>query len=439
MRLNKKQNYIFLLGFFVIIGATLLLYYSNRPRNLNVILITIDALRPDHLGCYGYKRNTSPNIDKLAKEGIIFTQAISQSCWTWPSIHSLITSTYPSTHGVYFWDQELPNSIPALTQILKEKDYYTGFISGHGGLSNFKRGFNFFQDISGMKAEEITRKAISLIGKNKNRRFFLWLHYMETHSKSYCSLPIEGRSEKDMSMKEIRDYCLKYDAAISKVDNQLKTLLEKLRDFKIYKNSFIFITSDHGEEMGEHLWYFTHGGVLWDSLLKVPLILSCPVLFKNGRTINQQVRHIDIVPTILGILKIKKDNSMEGRSFLPLINNFIKNALYAFSEVKENMEDEKGNPYISNSKWNYTQFSVRGNGYKLILTLNNNGKEYALYNLKTDPKELNNCVNVEKRQFELLKSKLNEWMNRPKPNMASLTKPLDEETKKRLRGLGYLQ
>ncbi len=263
---------------------------------------------------------------------------------------------------------------------------------------------------------------------------------MATHSNYYCNLLRERRTSKTLSIKEIEEHRLNYDAAIRQVDSQLKTLLEKLRDLGIYKNTVIIVTSDHGEEMGEHSWYFTHGGVLWDSLLKVPLILSCPALFKNGKTINQQVQHIDIMPTILEILKIRKANSMEGRSFLPLINNFIRNnSLYAFSEVKENIEDGKGNPYISNGKWNYTQFSIRGKGYKLILTLNNNGKVYALYNLKTDPQELNNLIETEKEQFELLKVELEKWINRPKPNIVSVTKPLDEEMKKRLRSLGYLQ
>ncbi len=120
-KMDKKYLLFIFLLIFVLSVSSILIFIAQKPFRPNILLITIDSLRPDHLGCYGYKRDTSPNIDKIAKEGILFTQAITQAPWTWPSIHSLITSTYPSTHGVYFWDQILPDSISTLTQILKKK------------------------------------------------------------------------------------------------------------------------------------------------------------------------------------------------------------------------------------------------------------------------------------------------------------------------------
>ena len=438
---NRKQKlFIVLLVCLVIVGGIYFFYPLHAPRYPNILLITVDALRPDHLGCYGYKKNTSPNIDKLAREGVMFTQAISQASWTWPSIHSLSTATYPSTHGVHFWDQNLLDSFSTLPQMLRKKGYSTGFISAHGSLSKFNRGFDFFVDISSAKADGITKKAILWIEKNKKNPFFLWLHYMDTHSKSYCSIPIEERSVRDLSKKDIEEGYLRYDMAINYVDAQFKLLLERLKDLGMYRNTLIILTADHGEAMGEHSYYFLHGGTLWDSLIKVPLILSYPTRFKESKIINQQVQFIDIVPTILEMLKIKIPGYMEGKSFLSLIQGLKAQIMrYAFSEVRENIEDEFGNPYTSTGEWSYTKFSIRGNDYKLMRTLDSHGERYQLYNLKTDPQELNNLVEIEKEQFEFLKAKLEEWMNRPKPDITPLTKSLDEDTKDRLRSLGYLQ
>lgn len=442
MRIINKHKIIAAILIFLTAGISSIWQLKAQAHRLpNVLLITIDALRADHLGCYDYKVNASPNIDKLAKEGIMFSQAISQASWTWPSMQSIVTSLYPSTHGVYFWDQDLLASMPTFSQIIKEKGYYTGFISGHGGLTRLNRSFDTFEDSSANTLSLITDKALSWFRENKNQHFFLWLHYMETHNKYYCGLPNDQCTAKNLTKKAIEAYSLKYDEAIMRVDGQLKILLEKLRGLGIYNDTIIIITADHGEEMGEHGHYYTHGGTLWDSLLRVPLILSYPALFKKGKIITQQVQHIDIVPTILEILGIRITHIIDGMSMLSLLNNASKHGpLYAFSEVKENIENAEGCPYISTTEWNYTKFSIRGGGgYKLILTLNNQGGRYEFYNLKSDPKELNNIVDTEKEQFMLLRGKLEDWMNRPRPVVKSLVRPLDEATEGRLRSLGYLQ
>lgn len=437
MRLNRKRKlFIALLVSLVIAAGAYFLYPLHRPRYPNILLITIDALRPDHLSCHGYKRNTSPNIDKLARKGVLFTQAISQASWTCPSIHSLITSTYPSTHGGYFWDQVFPDSIPILPQILKEKGYYTGFISGHGGLSKIggfsQQVFDTFEDIFSAKSDEITQKAMLWLQKNRNTRFFLWIHYMDTHDGS-IGVPEEKHFIKNITSEEINTYTLRYDKAISYVDSQISGLLRELKEIGLYKNTLIIITADHGEEMGEHNLCFTHGGFLWDSVIKVPLIIFYQSLFPKDKIITQQVQLIDIAPTICDILKVKKPKSFEGRSLLPLIKGENIYSTYAFSEHKENKGD------LSAGDWIYTKLSIRTLEWKLFYTYTLQSKEYELYNLKADPQELHNLVEIEKKQFKFLKVKLEEWMSRPKPNITSLTISLDDDTKERLRGLGYLQ
>ncbi len=140
--------------------------YASNTKELNIILITIDSLRYDHLGCYGYKHDISPAIDKLAQDGVLFAQAISTASWTCPALCSLLTSMYPSTNQIYFWDQILPDNIPTVTQVLKKEGYRTAFFSGHGALSKnngIDRGFDYFQDINDANAIYLSSQALAWV------------------------------------------------------------------------------------------------------------------------------------------------------------------------------------------------------------------------------------------------------------------------------------
>lgn len=432
----EKKYFLIVISICALAAAALFFNRLINPRRLNVLLITVDALRPDHLGCYGYKRNTSPNIDKLTKEGILFTQAISQASWTHPSIYSLITSTYPSTYGIYFWDQDLPDSVPTLTRVLKEEGYGTAFISGHGGISGvgkFAQGFDTFKDIYGAEANRITREALSWIKNYQNRHFFLWIHYMDTHDRS-LGLPEKKHHIKNITPEEIKLYTLKYDEAIRYVDTQIASLLLKLKETGSYKDTIIFISSDHGQDMCEHNLCFSHGGFVWDSGIKVPLIIISPKLLPRNKIVTQQVQHIDIAPTICDILEIKKPNIFEGRSLLPLIKGRNINPGFALSEHREFIDGLNIDTAL------YTKVSIRSpGGWKMINTYSAEDNKYELYNLKIDPNEQNNLAEIEKEELELLKNRLEQWMKRPMPEATPLRKRLGEKEKGRLKALGYLQ
>jgi arylsulfatase A-like enzyme len=439
MRLNRKRKLsIILTVSLVVVLRASLLYSSNKPRNLNVLLITIDSLRPDHLSCYGYKRNTSPNIDKLAKEGVLFTQAISQATWTWPSIHSLITSTYPSTHKVYFYDNFLSDEISTLPYILKGNGYVTVFISAHGGMGALKnslgKAFDIFKIYNNGKSDVLTKNAISWINKNINKKFFLWIHYMDVHEDSIGVIKNKKFIES-LSKKEIENYIkYKYDEAIHKLDAQISILLQNLKILGLSKNTIVIITADHGVKMDERFPYFSHGGRLYDSLIKIPLIFHYPRLSFKNRIISHQVQLIDIAPAVCDILGIRKPKIFEGKSFLSLIKKGGIYSQYVFSEHIQTVGD-----FLSSNDWSSSQFSVRTADWKLIYTLDRENKNYELYNLKADPNELHNLAKIEKDQFKPLKAKLEEWMKRPRPKITPLTEPLDEDTKERLKSLGYLQ
>jgi arylsulfatase A-like enzyme len=469
-RINKKF-------YFMLISLLLLIFISGCVKeggtsskaeykcpNCNVILITIDALRPDHLGCYGYERNTSPNIDRLAKEGILFKNAIAQYQQTTQSIASILTGNYPHTHGVITLDGILPNSSITLAEVLKDNDYETGAVVSIDTLATFtnlNQGFDFYDDeikmtgvlIEKREADKVTDSAINWVKKNMDRSFFLWVHYIDTHgpyrppypyNETFIgdkyfdwnkSIPLNLDSSKpfgsyglipyyviDRNITNPDYYISQYDGEIRFVDNEIKRLLLSLEDLGLAQNTIIIITADHGEYLGERNVFFNHGGCPYDIMIKVPLVIRVPKTTLKNKIIDAQVRSIDIMPTILDILDIPLNNKIDGASLESLISgkgNFSHYAIGAWKNEFENF------------------MSIRTNEWKFIYDFNNQTEK--LYNLKEDPKETKNVVNEEPEIAENLKLKLSRWMSKAWEKLSEPEKAeISEEMKEKLKALGYL-
>lgn len=446
---------------FALIFSVSLRHLESRRRP-NIILITLDALRPDHLGCYGYKRNTSPNIDKTAKEGAIFTQAIAQSSHTAPSNASLITSTYPNIHGVKDWGYHFNASrVKTLPVILKEHGYRTAFVSDQLALpliKGFENGFDTFNTLNTLtpgsidtckQIIDITDWAIDWVEDNRGKKFFLWVYYADPHGPylppppydrmftqdQYYSgnktVPISednysqvsiGHIPRYLSYNNIMDpdyYISQYDAEIRRIDDQIGRLLQELKDRNLEKNTIVIINSDHGEAMGEHNRYFCHANSLYDELIKIPVIIKWMDRIPSGTKNNTQVSSIDIMPTVLDISRIKKYKFMQGNSLLPLLGGQKYTFLeFAYSEFWERK-------------------SVRTPEWKLIYDSKN--KRYELYNLKSDPAELNDISAAEQTQFKFLKRKLDEYMKNTIPQSKIIAPELSQNEKERLKSFGYVQ
>jgi len=263
-----------------------------KPKK--IILIVIDSLRRDHLGCYGYKRATTPNIDALAKSAVLFKHAFSVCPNTVPSLASILTSKYTGNHSIGF-DPEGKLDTEAdrtLASILKENNYRTAAFSGRGKLCGLRCGFDVFDDGEGRRdCQAINEKVFEWLDKNYGQDFFLFLHYIDAHGPYLSSEPYKnmfvndefyGSPEyiKNISNKEpalnsipgyqilnsgenrdndpaghendIRYYRAQYDACIRSIDDSIGKLQEKLKKLKIYEDSLIIITSDHGEAFGEN-------------------------------------------------------------------------------------------------------------------------------------------------------------------------------------------
>ena len=249
--------------------------FFSKARKIypNIILISIDALRFDHLGCYGYKRPTSPNIDKLAQQGILFTQVIAQASITGGSIPSLLSSTYPSTNGHYiFVEDPAVLTVSTLPLILNKYGYVTAAISAHGEIFNsipgLDRGFDLISDTKDTPANMITKRALKWLHENKNNTFFIWVHYFDTHAPYQPPAPydklfitdefnlseisgfrrefaktgiISLNTRKNMGKKEVDYGISQYDGALRFVDDQIGVMLGDLKSSGLLKNSVVII------------------------------------------------------------------------------------------------------------------------------------------------------------------------------------------------------
>lgn len=453
LTLGQKRS-LFLLLVLAAAGTFCFFNLHARPTPPNVVLITIDALRADHLGCYGYKRDTSPNIDALAREGALFPQAIAQSSHTPPSMGTIATSTYPPTNQLHVWGNSLKPDIPTLAEVLKAHGYKTVFADGNGnfrkGLRGLEKGFDIFYD-QGVTASVLTQTALELVGRNGPKPFFLWIHYMDVHDynppKEFESffindqfydrqkkLPIVGNHpgtygfngiSECMAEKRGRNdnpdyYVALYDGALRYVDGQIRSLLHSLK--RTDRGMMVIVTSDHGEMFGEHGYYFHHGWFLYEPLIRVPLILRYAHVIPMKRVASQISAGLDVFPTILDILGIKKPTTVQGVGLLNVLSGKDEGPSSVFS-------DEGG-----------IRESVRTNEWKLIRFNEKKGlpEIYKLYRLKTDPNETGNLVSSAKETFLVLKGKLDKYREDfPDTRMAAPV--LDQESRKKLRSLGYLQ
>jgi len=348
---------------------------EGSKDDFNIVLITIDTLRADHLSCYGYERNTSPNIDKIAEKGIIFKNAIAPSSWTAPSMVSLFTSVYPINHGVVHGigfkndkgKQEIfSDELTTLTEILKSHGYTTFGVASNLHLSEkfgFARGFDQFKCLSFLPAPSVNQTIYSWENDiKKSDKFFLWVHYIDPHDPYSSRSPwikdyAPKASAKSLNlakkrMPELTKLINKfkkrplllstlialYDSEINYVDHYIGELIQK---YELDKNTLIIITSDHGEEFLEHS-RLGHGHNLYQETIHIPLIVKMPHSSKK-KVVKEYVNLLDIMPTILHILNITSPEYTLGKSVLKkkgllswLKQTLLRNDLakYNFAEVE---------------------------------------------------------------------------------------------------------
>jgi arylsulfatase A-like enzyme len=333
----------------VVCIAALLSCGEEAPK-LNVIIIGVDTLRPDHLGCYGYGRETSSGIDRFAAGGVLCENAISQSPWTLPSFATVFTSLYPTQHGAMVVKSRMRQSFPTLATILRNTGYATGAVINAPALkpaNGVDRGFDHYHmtPLDGRNADGTTRDALKWIDTLGDRPFFMFVHYFDPHL-SYSppapydqhfdpgyegrigdSFDLEGFSRvRDVMFEELKVLSAAdwnhivslYDGEIAFTDKAIDDLLKGLKDRELRDNTLIVFLSDHGEEFYEH-GGFEHGHSLYNELIRVPLMFSLPGVLPEGVRLSRQVRLLDVAPTVLDILGMESPLHFEGVSLKPLL------------------------------------------------------------------------------------------------------------------------
>lgn len=298
---------------------------NRADQPYNVLLITIDTLRADRLGVYGYEAIETPNLDRLAREGACFKAAYTPCPVTLPAHTSIMTGTYPAYHGVrnngiFSAGEELTT----LAEVLRENGYFTAAVIGAYVLDKaygLSQGFEVYDDAiaSGpakdnpftspeRKAREITQRAYPLLKHAGDKPFFLWLHYFDPHA-TYNPPPPYAARYRDAP----------YDGEVAYVDEEIGSLLKMLAFTGRDEDTLVIVTSDHGEGLMEH-GEDSHGVLLYDTTLHVPLIMANRELIPGSTEIDTQVSLVDIAPTVLDILNIDgRDQAMQGVSLVPLL------------------------------------------------------------------------------------------------------------------------
>jgi arylsulfatase A-like enzyme len=305
----------------------------------DLILVNVDALRADHLGCYGYARDTSPFLDSLCREGVVFERASAGSSYTRESVAALFTGLLPSKSGAIGWNAAPPPARATLAERLRRHGYRTGFLSNTVMLQNpgFTRGFETVRhlprrwSLSG-EGPRLSAAALDFVRKTAPERFFLYLHYLDPHapyepaprftrrfSASESPDPLSLYEDVAPRLAQLRaegfgpgdprfeDLVTRYDAEIAATDEALQQLFRGLAELGVLDHTLVVITADHGEEFLEHD-FVEHGWTLYEEVLRVPLVFFSPGVLRPAR-VASRASHVDLVPTLLTLLGVSDDGS----------------------------------------------------------------------------------------------------------------------------------
>jgi len=456
---SKKLIYIFFIVN-IITSKTMIFSATNNKDILpNIIIIAVDTLRADHLSCYGYPVNTSPNVDALAKDGVLFPNCFTLTPLTAPAFSTMLTSLPPYKHGAKRNGLSVYDKVKTLPFYLKKLNYYSVAIISNWPLrkrlSRLNKYFNEYKEVFTKKrwlgimqpegrAEDVTKKATNWIDNNLDRRFFLWVHYTEPHApyinhKNFDFTKLNYNKKVFPQGSKIRKI-KKYDSEISYTDNQIGILLKYLEKKKIYESSLILFLADHGESFGEHN-YYKHGRRLYNSTLNVPLIIKFPGNKHQNTKNNTPANLTDIVPTILSLINLKIPDYMEG---IPL---FLKNKKRDIF-----FETYRGAVHIKKSevrqiKVKPTYFGLLQYPIKIIAKVNFRNLRYKkveVYNIKNDSFEENNIWNYKSTELLKLSKKLKKHIYNIK-NYIKYSKKhykqkseISKEDMEKLKSLGYI-
>lgn len=417
----------------------------------NIIVISLDEVRPDHLSCYGYKKISTPAIDQVAKEGVRFETCLSSSDFTPITMGTVITGKYPNKHGMR--DPYSSLTGPSIAGILKENGYVTAGFVGNALLAKrhgFAKGFDFWNETSketswlklkypGGKSKEIfyegnywVEEFFKWLKGNYEEKFFIWGHLYETHEGSEQSL----LKKKLIEEGELPEFGY-YDAKIKMADEKLiGRLLKTLKELAISEDTTLVIMSDHGTNFGEHPatpipWRkegkrYPQHTTMYDHDLKVAMIIKGEGLPK-GKKVKGMVRSVDLLPTLLDLVGVPIEQyDFDGLSLLSAIENGKVKGKEVYAE---DLFEARGKGALQ---------SLRTDDFKFIRNLTLGTEEY--YDLDEDPQEKNNIINeIDEERIINLRKKLDAFLETQVSKGKTFSQKEKEAIDQRLRALGYIE
>lgn len=430
---------------------------GERP---SIILITVDAVRADHLGCYGYSKNTSPNIDRFATEALLFENCLAHAPDTRYSFASILSGFLPHETKITETHQ-LAAAVKTVPEILRQEGYKTVAVISNFVMrkkQGFEQGFIIYDDTMRDRelvrrwpervAERTTDRAIELLKEFHKDQLFMWIHYQDPHGpytpperlarlfRNPAQKPrnlklntsLSGRGgipfyQRLGTNRDFYDYVARYDGEIRYQDEHFKHLVDVLKELGLYDEALIIFSSDHGEGMGEHNYFFAHGENLYADQLHVPLIIRYGEEPAGRR--SDFVQHLDVVPTIFKALGMKMDSRFRGRDLLKQ------------NEKKREIFAEMKSPLVRDG----IKFCVVFDGLKLIYT--RLFKKYELFNLKSDPHEEHDLINDPKYRERAGDLKIRLKRIREEDflglRVVKRRQKLTEEEIRKLKSLGYVE
>jgi arylsulfatase A-like enzyme len=460
---------------------------AGKPRN--VVVLWADTLRPDHLSAYGSERKTSPNLERMASEGVLFANNISQATWTKVSSPSLLTSLYPSTHGVKNFSDYLPASATTLGEVYRDAGYATVSFASNlftGQFTNLHQGFEVLHE-DGSLAEVGSSKTsrayvdrlLHFFESHHDVPFFAFVHLYDPHDPfeprpPYNSLfaDLEKKEQHEKDLAKVRTVISEplarlfgmpsrdelervgidaedyvdfdkgwYDGSIRGMDAEIGRIFERLRELGLDEETLVVFAGDHGEEFLEHGKMF-HGQTVYGELTRVPLLMRWPGGIPQGKTVDVTTETIDVMPSVLELSGIAPPEGIQGHSLVPLLreNSGSWQDRPAISEKAKTKSGEAA-PWPAETE----SYSIIEGGYKLVhnRTRNEGTPEFELYDAAKDPFDQVDIASEHQDVVKRLSEALEGWHKMA--NEAKLapdsegTAGLSQKQLERLRSLGYIR
>jgi len=451
----------------VLLLCAVCLFGCQPKRDPNVLILLVDALRPDHLGCYGYPLPTSPTIDGLAKRGVLFADATSAATYTRAAVPSILASVYPGAHGIISQGRNveaLNDKYVTLAETLKARGYRTAAFAPNPSLHHsfhFDQGFDLYDDDFHLgtgddpaayeTARKINGRALRWLRGDREKPYFAYLHYRDVHGPYVPPPPYDRMFEKPgpgrlLTREEIKaqpldvrrprrypdldSYVERYDGEVRYTDDQIAAFLGTLSKEGFLDNTVIFVTADHGEAFLEHgTW--THGTSLYEELTRVPLLMILPKEKHAGRRVEAPVQTLDIYPTVLKLLDAEIPAELQGKSLFDAVEGRADPNRAVFTEALLNRRHRPSN---------FGQLAaVRIGGWKLIY--NRWRRTSELYHVAEDPGETRDLAAQEPEKARELLRRIAAFDrdNASRSHHPQKGTALPKDVVDGLRSLGYVQ